>query len=523
MSKSKLFTDQKKNIIINAAEKRLEAIMKNSEKNILILCPFATVREFSWPLIALAKVLMTINFKITFVHCRKAMSKYCTGMRAKGLKNDDSIEKKLKFCEECQKSAERMTNFYPWQTEWLQSSDQATAVKSTIKANEIKKIASYEVILSYKIIKAALSKEAKNELIARYIDLKNLIPSAEKILKSKKYAFIISYNNLYGIHRLFSLLAKQYGLKCLCLHQSFDMKKNSEFILYKDTFIDFLKKILTKVKSTNTKKVNSSYLKKYIKSVIFSKKPWAYSKPPNKLNKKNYFQKKVLVVMSSPDEIHGLQVLGLISKNTAGPFSNQISWLKWVIRIAKKYPNVKFFIRPHPRLFPNRREGVISPIVNDLMHLKKQVNLANIIWPEQSKQGSVWDHLENTSIVFNAWSSVSDVFQFNNIPVLSFFPAFCNHLGYCNFTSKNIADYERHFKHQLQNEQIGAPDKRFLIWLEAFIKTNTFNLKWDPPKIIQLIFHLLPQKIGDKYKFTIPLWFTKINNTKNIKEILINT
>lgn len=497
-------------------------------KNILILAPFWIVKEFTFPLVALAKALNKLDYYITFAHCQQAMKNYCTAMLAKGIKYEDNDKQKILFCDSCHNAAKISSKIYPWETRWIVPAKENKKTNETIISKSIlKKIAGYEVILTRKNSTLKYSNSALSEWKSRLNDLQSIIPSALNILTEKKYQFVICYNNLYGIHQLFCLIAKKIKIKNLSLHLSSNMSKNSEYILHRNTFFDFLKKIII----ISKKRVITPSLKKnvqnHVQATMFSKRPWAYSPAPSFLslnNKRKLKINKILVALSSPDEILGQDMLGLLPKKNYHPFKNQIQWLKWVFKLAHKLPNTLFFIRPHPRMFPNKRETAISTIGIRLEALRNKTLPPNVIWPDQENQGSIWDHLGDTTVLFNAWSSVSDVFHMYGIPVFTFFPLYSNSRGYTDFHSSTEEKYEDAINILLnQQKKISKSiSNKIYRWLGTFIDLNTFELNWSLPKIFKLLQKITPKNFRSLFDLAVFSFAYVSTDKRKLRKILEN-
>jgi len=70
-------------------------------KNALILMPFATVKAFQYPLLALAKILHRNQINVTVIHCQQAMRHGCNAMLAHNLKLNATASEKKKICDNC--------------------------------------------------------------------------------------------------------------------------------------------------------------------------------------------------------------------------------------------------------------------------------------------------------------------------------------------------------------------------------------------------------------------------------------
>ena len=496
---------------------------------IAILAPFTIVKEFHYPLVAIAKKLKENGFEIIMIHCRQVMQKDCTAMYAKGLHYGYDDLKRKTLCDDCLKSASLSAKLYPWKTIWLEPKKTSEPEIYTdlptnlICKKELRKISGYEVVVNKKIHKKSRDKDIIKAWNERYLALRSVQSQAVKILMNEKLDALISYNNLYGIHQLFHRLCARLKIKSLCLHQSFHMLKKDEYILFENTISDFLNRIRIEAnQKKKSDKKNKSIIRKHLQGLFESKKPWAYSKPKseNKLTKRRG-KTKVLIALSSPDEVAGFQLLDLLPK-IKNPFNNQIIWLKWVFKLAKRFPEVTFYVRPHPRLYPNKRESTLSEFAESLEKLRDINRPKNIDWPNQQMQKSIWDHLHDTNVLFNAWSSIAEIFSYYKIPSLTFFPKFSNTQKVLGFTSTNQEQYEKAFVKAIHQSDPRQVKEEAFRWLSCLLTKNTFSLDWKDNYISKVLKKITPKKYIDYIEIGMFSTSTILENKNVLTTIIKN-
>lgn len=492
----------------------------------LIIAPFVIVEEFYLPLFLLSKVLKELNHNITMVHCRQSMKSNCTAFLAKGIsvteQSENSNECK-KICDLCLKSSKLASKINPWNTEWLYPE---TVQPNKVTNERLWKFAGYEIVISQKVDLKNIKGKIFEAWLERYKTLVSLENQISLITKKNKYDYAICYNSLYGIHQLFLEKCKKEKIPFLSLHSSLHMKKEDEYILYKNNVLSLLKNIKRNFRFQNQKilrkdKINIS---NHINATIDGNKPWAYSTPPENHDikaEKNQKAKKILVLLSSPDELTGFQLLGLSPKKEKHVFQNQIVWIKWIYILAKKHPTWTFFIRPHPRIFPNKRELIQSPFGKKLKNIKKIKKPKNIIWPSQKKQGSLWDHLGNTQLVFNAWSSASEIFQTFGVPVITFFPEFSNSGKLVDETAFNKIEFERKAFAFLSGKKRLNKNKIWW-WLKCMLDCNSFLLSSDESFFGKFMKMFVPSKILKNHQSLVYRFKTPKIDPKHFKRIFYN-
>ena len=455
--------------------------------------PFAIVKAFQQPLLAIAKILNEAKIELTVVHCRQAMKNGCNTMLAHKIGFASSAKEKKEICYECFSASKRLAKSYPWKTAWLEEQPPQSNKQNQklLSKSELKKISGYEVKLVEKT-HMKLSKEGLREWKNRNADLKNIMPQAWSILVKEKPDLILSYNSLYGIHQLFMKLSSKLKIPMFSVYEGYHANKKDEFIIQKDNTSVFLKEILKKrsIKRLNTKDMEN--IKSHITGIISGTRPWHYSSKNIKEGRGPKKSKtKVLITLSSADEVVAANTIGILPKMKNEIFTNQIDWLQWIFRFAKTHPETFFYIRPHPRIYPNKRESTLSPFARKLAGIRKKERPKNVIWPVQDEQGSLWQHLDDTDILLNGWSSVSEVFGYFGIPTYCFFPKYSNSTGKTEKTFKTLRMYESDIRRKLKNPQ-RKKNRKLTQWLHKLLTHNTVQIKWTLPFWGQYVRRLIP-------------------------------
>jgi hypothetical protein len=461
--------------------------------NFLFLDPFAAVGGYHRSLVALAREFLRLGHSMTFVHCQEAMSSGCTGMNALGVADEAAEDKKREICRLCLEEARASASLGLWQTRWL-----LPAGPRPVKAvpGKLPRWAAYELLLQKKVETLPSRGTFPKNWRERQKRLLAILPQAEKILSEKPYDGIVCYNSLYGIHHLFLELGRKKGIPTLCLHHSFNCSKEDEYVLFRGHVFDFLDQIRRNFRPDKPlATVEMKAIRDHSQALSAGLKPWAYSLPQNgqkSIGQTVNHRKKVLVCLSSPDENFAAQYLGVLPSRQkhVHAFRDQIGWLRWIRKLARRNPRVLFWVRPHPRLYPNKREGQISQLAKKLERERKKPGPFNFYWPDQKEQGPVWQHLENTDVVFNAWSTLADEFGQKGIPVLTFFPNFSNSRRKIDQTGTSAYDYEKKFNQALQLGISSKAAKRHKRWLADFLCCQTFQLKIRPSRWIRAWSHL---------------------------------
>jgi hypothetical protein len=332
------------------------------------------VGGFHKSLVSLARDLTTLGHAVTFVQCVKAMSSGCTAMRALGVNDLSPTLKKAEICEICQSEARAIPENNKWNIKYLYPV-RNQSISNKWKNTRLAKYASYELLLEHKIEKIPSRGDFVHCWRERYNRLVGIFPQAKKIFTENKYNAVICYNSIYGIHRVFCYLAKQQKIPALSLSHSNNFGRENEYNLIPEHTFYFYKELQKCfISRKNLNDYELSAIRDHYAGLLGGNKPWNYSEPSEtKKIKKDYIRKdkKVLVCLSSPDENFAAQTVGILQTNLAHAFKNQLQWLKWVKKIAQKNPKILFWIRPHPRLYPNKRDSRHSELSTKLKLLRE--------------------------------------------------------------------------------------------------------------------------------------------------------
>jgi hypothetical protein len=492
-------------------------------KNALILMPFATIKAFQLPLLALAKILHRNNINVTVIHCQQAMRHGCNAMLASNLGFNSTASEKKKFCNNCLSASKAASKFYPWETRWLKETKRRNNKNNNWipSNNDLKKISSYEIFSNQKSSNN-INKTAKQEWAYRAKTLAKIAPQAANILKEKKYDILLSYNSLYGINNLFTILARKKNITPFSIHEGYHSNKPFELIIQKNNMVENILDII-KLSSQGFKGklINYSNIKSHIEGIIRGTRPWHYSESittPKNIKNSNKTS-KVLVTLSSNDEVSSARKLGFY-KSGKDIFSSQVKWLKWILKFAKNHPSTDFWIRPHPRIYSDKRNAVCSPFAKTLEKIRSRVNANNVIWPTQDQQGSLWKHLYDTTLVINGWSSIGDVFSFFKIPVVCTFPNLSPYNKISQITAKNIGEYNLKMAKLIKSKK-RKPNKKLLQKLNLLLSHNTFEIKWEVPFVINYIRKIWPKNKREKFDLVQFTKHAKIqaNDEKILKNI----
>ena len=465
---------------------------------ILVLAPFAAVEAYHYPLMALARELGALGHRLTMVHCRRAMDTGCTAMNALNVSDRAGISEKAKVCARCIQRAEASERVGFWDTRWLEPGKEAGPVdfrRLGITPAQIRNCAAYELLLQRKAETIPRDSDFVEPWRMREKALRGILPQAVRILEEKKYQGLICYNSLYGIHRIFLEMGHHRGISTLSLHHSLNAGEEDGFVLFRDNVFSFLEELKRRFPRKGLlDRGDQEAIRRHENALFRSQKLWSYSTPHKKgfqgEGKKN-FLRKALVCLSSPDEVFAARFAGVLPPSRKPAFADQVAWIRWVRQKARQHPETLFWIRPHPRLFPNRRERQMSSLGVKLEKERKKPHPANFFWPPEAEQGSVWQHLADTDVLLNAWSTLGEPFGRRGVPVMTFFPGYANSGDRVGWTARTPRGFSLLLVRLLRQPRAWSHAVSSDVWTGDYLTHNRFRLRIKPKWWVRVLLRLV--------------------------------
>ena len=439
----------------------------------LFFSPFANIWEHSFPEGLVAEGLKEQNVEIVTVRCNGLYESFCVAMSAAGLTAADTERKKQQVCGACVKRRDLLDKDFGFRslvTEQFLEERDFTIVQSLVdtatlenwpllelNAIPIGRYAAYEFLLNYKI----MGTNVPPELFEIYLNqLRNsalTLLAAEKILDAEKPDVIITYNRLYGVHHAFLAVAESRGIPTYTLQGGGHITHRGETMtMFKESQTQFQLFHSESWKEFQNRPIGSKEVElvtSHFEGLLEGSSAFAYSSAfeasdPQLLREKFGIPedaKVVLIPMSSEDELNAAQLADLLPDTSGLPnlFEDQFAWIRFIFDYARQRPEVKFILRLHPRMYPNKRENVIAPVVARVMELIKEAP-SNIVINLPSDNVSLYDLMQIIDVVLGYRSSVGAELAAFGLPIVApanrdFFtyPSEINRTG---FTMKDYTD-----------------------------------------------------------------------------------
>lgn len=432
----------------------------------LFFSPFANIWDHSFPEGLVAEGLRDRGFEITTVRCDGLYESFCVAMSASGLTAADSLAKKRQVCSACHKRRDildRTLEFPSVLIERYLTADDRLEAQAIADGAELKtwpsieldgvpigRYAAYEFLLNYKI----LGTDIPESLFPIYreqlrISILTMRASA-RILDEQRPDAVLTYNRLYGVNHAFLAIAEQRGIPTYTLqgggHVTLRGETMTMFLDSQTLFNVFDTPSWLDYKDRPIGQREVDLVNSHFDGVMEASSAFAYSsafeaaEPADIRAKFNIPEDApvLLIPMSSEDELNAAQLADLLPDTSGKPnlFDDQFAWIRFLFRFAATRPDYRFILRLHPRMFPNKRESVVAPVVERVMKLIEEAP-SNVIINLPTDNVSIYDLLQIVDVLLGYRSTVGAEFAAFGLPVVApankdFFtyPAEVNRTGY---------------------------------------------------------------------------------------------
>lgn len=340
----------------------------------------------------LLQALAVEGWGIDIVNCDGLLSSYCSVMASIGLSENSSDFSRSAVCVGCRRrrnkinskktgqvfmSLEKYTKAADFEL-WEKISAGVSPdnwLDTEIMGIPVGRYAAYEFILTHKIQDSRMPPTLLSGFKYYLRSVVLTLPAASRILDDRAPDRVLVYNSLYGVNRVWNDLAARRGIPCYSIHGGAnDKRRYDSLMMYRDDA-----KLISIARSAQAydameKPARLHELKavsEHLMGKLFeAADTFTYSAPysnrhPAEIRHRFKLERGkpvFLVALSSPDERRAAEISGLRLPEVGKPnFDSQFDWLAFLIEIADQRQDWRFIFRVHPRMYPNHREGQLSP------------------------------------------------------------------------------------------------------------------------------------------------------------------
>lgn len=462
------------------------------QKNIKVtfFTPFSFIWPHALPEFQLATIFSNEGIDVTVIGCNKSYSGFCTSMESVGLTIDSSSEEKGGICRRCVHNRELLKETACDVTFKLIES-YSDAPDDDIKCpqeNEailgfekngipLGRLALYETLIKFKKSNMIWSDLERRHFEVSFRNSLKVLKQAEAAIQTERPDVVVCYSPQYVIPGIFAAVAKRENIRVIFIEgSSNDVERYSHLRMWdwethglsqpalavSDRFDSYQ---LTKDGAKRAERL----IEVRANATAFS----AYTSGPTNASPYDVFdlditRKYFLMAMSSYDEVYSGYMIDKLplSRFEGQVFKNQTEWLKATVEWFAKHPELQLVVRPHPREFPNSREGVLSPNWKEWSGVLQNLPV-NVKIDHPALKFSLYDHLMHASVVITGWSSVAIEALSKGIPVVTYdekLPTFPSSMQYTGSTAE--AYYENILKAytDTRSEHFKSEAKRWLAY-----------------------------------------------------------
>jgi hypothetical protein len=242
---------------------------------------------------------------------------------------------------------------------------------------------------------------------------------------------VMVYNRLYAVNHAFCVAAERAGVPTYTLQGGGHVTRRGETLtMYRDSHSlanAFKSQAWKRYQSSPVGREEVALVGEHFSGLLEGSSAFAYSSAfeasdPAVLRERFGIPvgKPVLLIpMSSEDEVNAARLADALPRSSgqATLFDGQFEWIRFLLDFARTHSDLHFVLRLHPRMFPNKRDNVRSPIVDELMELISE-HPGNVSLNLPSDSVSLYDLMQVVDAVLSYRSSVGAELAAFGIPVV---------------------------------------------------------------------------------------------------------
>jgi hypothetical protein len=440
---------------------------------LVVFSPFSNIWDHTYPEALITSGLARLGWDVKYLNCDGIFDAHCVAMSAAGVNEFASQAARSQICRACHKRRDLTNRHFGFHSttieDYLEAEDRksiAALVASVTPGNwteltvdgfPLGRYAVYELWLNNKLVSTDLPPELWSIYLGQLRNTLTAYFASLRFLAETKPDVSMVYNDHYSVNHAFSAAAKKLRITSYSIHGGWHMVHRGESMsmMRSDyTLADLFESPgWFSVRDKPLEKSAVDLVAGHFDGLWAASSAFAYSSElegtgSQKLRSQFAIAPEatvLLAAMSSEDELMGVKLIGVApeSKVQKSLFSDQFEWVKFLMQFASANPAYHLIIRLHPRMFPNKREQVMSPVVAELMELRAAAP-ANITFNVPSDDVSLYDLIQIVDVVLNYSSSVGAELMALGLPVVvpanSNFYTYPNELNRIGHTKR---DYEK--------------------------------------------------------------------------------
>lgn len=441
---------------------------------VLFFSPFANIWEHSYPEALVSEAFEAAGTEVVTVRCGTLYQEHCVAMSAAGVPFGAPIETRQQVCRACIKRRDLLTRETGIRAIVLDdrlTDDDRIAAESIVgqatpqtwtgielDGIPLGRIAAYELWLNLKLTSTDLAPEVWPLYLGQ---LRNTVLThfgAKRVLEAEQPDAVIGYNDHYSVMRAFAATAEAAEIPSYSIHGGHHIVRRSETLTmtgFAHTMDDTYNSAAWHAyREAPIGAAEVSLVGDHFRGLLEASSAFAYSSKfegtsPAEIRERlglDASRPILLAAMSSEDEVLALHLIGAvpteIDRETL--FAGQFDWFEYLLDLAARRPELQVVMRLHPRMLPNKREQVTSPVVARIEELRRSAP-ANVVFNEPADGIGLYDLMQVVDVLLNFRSTVGAELSAMGIPAVTPSSAeFFTYPSELNRIARTTEEYEQH-------------------------------------------------------------------------------
>ncbi|CAN5522142.1 hypothetical protein BH10ACT7_BH10ACT7_11420 [soil metagenome] len=413
----------------------------------IFFSPFANIWEHSFPEALVGESFTKHGVDVVTVRCGSMLQVHCVAMSAASVGPEASLQVRQQVCKACFKRRDLITKEFDLPAiimdERLDATDLETVDRLIAAARPeswtelgvdgipLGRYAVYEMWLNNKLVSTDFSPEMWTLYLGQLRNTLLTYFAAKRIIASEAPDAVVVYNDHYSVNHAFTAAARAAGVASYTIHGGAHMVRRSESlsILTSDHTMEdiFASAAWQTYRDTPIGASEVDLVGDHFSGLLEASSAFVYSSKFEGTDSRELRERLgirdgssvLLATMSSEDELIGVRLIDAIpdSSDQKNLFVDQFEWVDYLLEYAREHPEVHLVLRLHPRMFPNKREQVLSPVVSQIMALRETAP-ANVTFNMPADGIGLYDLMQVVDVLLNFRSTVGAELSAFGIPVV---------------------------------------------------------------------------------------------------------
>lgn len=431
---------------------------------VLFFSPFANIWEHSFPEALVAESFAAAGHDVEMVRCGTFLQNHCVAMTAVGVGPDAPLATRLRVCAGCTKRRDLIDRTIGLPStlldSWLRPDDRARAVELAASVDAVNwteleidgiplgRYAAYELWLQEKLVSSELAPDTFRRYVGQLENTLMTYFAARRLFaEGPRPDAVVVYNDHYSVTHAFVAAGRLAGVPSWTIHGGHHIVRRGEtmMMMRSDLTMEeiFQSEAWLRYRDEPITAREVDLVGDHFAGLLHAQSAFAYSikfegVTPAELRARLAIpegRRVLLATMSSEDELYAARLIDAMPVTTISEslFADQFEWVEELFRYAGEHPDVQVILRLHPRMFPNKREQITSPVVARIMALRDGAP-DNVTFNLPSDEIGLYDLIQIVDVLLNFRSSVGAELSALGIPVVV--PANSDFFTYPNWINR---------------------------------------------------------------------------------------